>query len=86
MNYFTRQNWFYGALVVSLLTIHHIFDIDLDSVVWGSKAGFLALAIVLYQGVVLIPTIFDELQKQREINGKLNVKLVELKDKIESRK
>ncbi|MEG7606733.1 hypothetical protein [Citrobacter braakii] len=82
MSYFKRRDWFYGVLAASLLSLYFIFDVSIYSLEWSEKAGFIALITCMYMLFVQLPTIGDELVKQREINEKLNEKINDLKDQL----
>lgn len=82
MSYFKRRDLFFVALAASLIVLYFIFGVSIYSVGWATKIGIVALTMVLYQSIVQLPSIGDELEKQKEINEKLNEKLIELRDKV----
>lgn len=85
MSYFKRRDAFYAIMVVIAAVAYFVFDIDTSSFSWPLQMGIFGCGMSLYLAFVQIPTIGDELQKQRVINEKLNEKIIELNDKLKYR-
>jgi len=82
MSYFKRRDAFYVVMVLIAAVAYFVFDIDTSSFGLTTQMGIFGCGMSLYLAFVQIPTIVDELEKQRKINEKLNDKLNDLKDRI----
>lgn len=85
MSYNKRRDLFIVVVGVVSAVAYYFYDIDTSLLSWPISFGIFGCVMSLYLALVEIPSIGDELAKQRDINEKFNEQLIELRDKIKYR-